>query len=151
MCRNSPSQRGESFVARGKKKENTVVDDVPKELANHKKEERCAPACRRQCTLMLLFECITMDHVGKPGLMLSGWDVPRTESVVPSRRLLAPPFRSPLYRDNAIRGAADGRHGTSRPLYSLRSTPTTILLGPATFSASARCFDRPEPPTIAIS
>lgn len=61
------------------------------------KRKRCAPACRQQCTPLLLFERITMDHVGETGLMVSGWDVPRTEPVVRSRRFYAPLFStSPL-------------------------------------------------------
>lgn len=63
---------------------------MPGRKVNHKRK-RCAPACRQQCTPLLLFERITMDHVGKTGLMLSGWDVPRTEPVVRSRRFYAPP------------------------------------------------------------
>lgn len=65
------------------------------ENVNHKRK-RCAPACRQQCTPLLLFERITMDHVGETGLMVSGWDVPRTEPVVRSRRFYAPLFQLPL-------------------------------------------------------
>lgn len=56
----------------------------------------CARAYRQQCTPPVLFEHITMNHVGETRLMISGWDVPRTQPVVPPRRLHAPPSRPPF-------------------------------------------------------
>ena len=63
------------------------------ENVNHKRK-RCATACRQQCTPLLVFERITMDHVDETVLMVSGWDVPRTEPVVQSRRFYAPPYQT---------------------------------------------------------
>lgn len=69
------------------------IDDV-----GHQRRS-CARACHQQCTPPVPFEHITMDHVGKMRLMISGWDVPRTQPVVPPRRLhtLHPP-NSPFER-----------------------------------------------------
>lgn len=87
----------------------TNIDDV-----GHQRRS-CARACRQQCTPPVLFEHITMDHVGETRLVISGWDVPRTQPVVPSRRLHAPPlltrspFRTPL---DTIRPPPSANRGT---------------------------------------
>lgn len=102
-CRGAKSrcQRGEfsrvgGWIGAGKGNRGRGAGARLGDSVNHKRK-RCAPACRRQCTPLLLFERITMDHVGETGLMVSGWDVPRTEPVVPSRTFYAPPFRPPLF------------------------------------------------------
>lgn len=66
------------------------IDDV-----GHQRRS-CARACRQQCTPPVLFEHITMDHVGETRFMIPRWDVPRTQPVVLPRRLHAPPSRSPF-------------------------------------------------------
>lgn len=119
------------------------------ENVNHKRK-RCATACRQQCTPLLLFERITMDHVDETVLMVSGWDVPRTEPVVQSRRFYAPPYQTfpsipYLY---AISCRNESPHRCDRttdeqhrsPPFALRFSPS-LLFG---------FLDQPEstPPTI---
>lgn len=130
------------------------------------KRKRCAPACRQQCTPLLLFERITMDHVGETGLMVSGWDVPRTEPVVRSRRFYAPLFQLPLPLPFSTRysGVFLPTTATEQPMnnfeyrsppFALRFTLPLALLAPWISNlllrriASHR-YDRPEssPPPI---
>lgn len=130
------------------------------------KRKRCAPACRQQCTPLLLFERITMDHVGETGLMVSGWDVPRTEPVVRSRRFYAPLFQLPLSLPFSTRysGVFLPTTTTEQPMnnfeyrsppFALRFTLPLALLAPWISNlllrriASHR-YDRPEstPPPI---
>ncbi|CAL1675678.1 unnamed protein product [Lasius platythorax] len=75
----------------------TNIEDV-----GHQRRS-CARACRQQCTPPVLFEHITMDHVGETRLMISGWDVPRTQPVVPSRRLQRSTLLSRTPLSNATR------------------------------------------------
>jgi len=98
------------------------IDDV-----GHQRRS-CARACRQQCTPPVPFEHITMDHVGEMRLMISGWDVPRTQPVVPPRRLHAPPswppFRTPL---DTVRPPPLVNCGTVKERPVLHTTPGSQL------------------------
>lgn len=148
-CQRCAFRYRSSVDRRGKKKFAKGTPQHVYENVNYKRK-RCAPACRQQCTPLLLFERITMDHVGETGLMVSGWDVPRTEPVVRSRTFYAPLFQLPLPLPFSTRYSAVflPTTATEQPMnnFEYRSPPfastfhpttgSDSLLGSATF-----CFD----------